>query len=317
MISVANCSKSAFLTRLQQDGPILLDGGLATQLESQGCDINGELWSAALLRTNRGAIVAAHRAYLDAGAKCIETASYQASREGFAKQGISAEEADTLMLLSVELAKRACSDADSDALIAASLGPYGSMLNDGSEYRGDYKVPSDVLREFHTPRINLFDRSDADVLALETIPSIVEARVLAELLNDCVTPAWVSFSCCDGLHISDGAPLAKAASLFTGHRVVCAVGINCTPPQYIPSLVTAIRESAPDLHIIAYPNSGENYVAADGSWSGTVSPIDCAAAATKWVAAGAKLVGGCCRIGPTHTAAMASALGKNLGDPLS
>jgi homocysteine S-methyltransferase len=270
------------------------------------------LWSASLLVTNTQAIVAASRGYLDAGAECIATASYQASRGGFATLGLSAAEADGLMLLSVELAKRARDEYLADnpncervPLIAASIGPYGAALHDGSEYTGSYDVSVAELRAFHADRLQLFDDSDADVLALETIPSLTESDVLSELLRGRNTPAWVSFSCRDERHISDGTPVEQVAGLFRDHPTVLAVGINCTPPQYIVPLIGEIRKVLPDTAILAYPNSGETYDVTDNSWSGTVSPLDCARAAQDWVAAGAKLVGGCCRMGPEHISAMA------------
>ena len=305
-------NKIAFAAALRRPGPILLDGGLATQLEAQGCDIGNNLWSASLLATNAQAIVAASRAYLDAGAECIATASYQASRDGFATLGLSAADADRLMLSSVELAQQARDEylADNTScgqipLIAASIGPYGAALHDGSEYTGNYDVGTDTLRVFHAERLQLFDESDADVLALETIPSLTESEVLAQLLRACKTPAWVSFSCRDERHISDGTPVEDVASLFRDHPTVLAVGINCTPPQYVVSLIGRIRKVLPDTAILAYPNSGETYNAIENSWSGTVSPLDCATAAQDWVSAGAKLVGGCCRMRPDHIAAMA------------
>ncbi len=298
--------------------PVILDGGLATQLESQGCDIGNLLWSAGLLISNPEAIVDASRAYLDAGAQCIATASYQATRRGFATLGLSAEEADQRMLLSVDLARHARDAflADNPAcerapLIAASIGPYGAALHDGSEYTGNYDVGVDALKTFHADRLGLFDDSDADVLALETIPSLAEAEVLADLLRACATPAWISFSCRDAGHISDGTPLEDVAALFRGHPTVLAVGVNCTAPQYVPSLVRKIRQVLPDKAILAYPNSGETYDATDNSWTGTTSPLDCAAAAADWVAAGASLVGGCCRMGPAHIRAMARQLLEN------
>ena len=294
---------------------MLLDGGLATQLEAQGCDIGNLLWSASLLQTNPDAIVEATRAYLDAGAECVATASYQASREGFATLGLSAVEADALMRLSVELAARARDEflaADSGIkyvpLIAASIGPYGAMLHDGSEYSGEYGVSAATLREFHGTRLKLFDESDADVLAIETIPSRLEAEVLAELLVDCDKPAWISFSCSDGTRINDGAPITDVVALFKDHPGVVAIGVNCTPPQYVPELVKKIRAAAPDKAVIAYPNSGEVYCVEDNSWSGTVTPGDCATAALAWVDAGATIVGGCCRMGPDHIRAIRDAL---------
>lgn len=298
--------KSAFVRLLERDYPLLLDGGLATQLEAQGCDIANDLWSASLLQTDPDAIVAAHRAYIDAGAECLETASYQASREGYAKIGLSSDEADSLMLLSIALAKRACEETQSSAVVAASLGPYGAMLHDGSEYRGDYGVPASTLKEFHVERLRVFDSSDADVLAVETVPSRLEAEVLAELLGDCKTPSWISFSCRDESHICDGTPIADVAALFADQPAVVAVGVNCTPPQYVPALIKELQAAVPEKHIIAYPNSGEIYDASDKSWSGTVTPGDCADAAGEWIKAGAKIVGGCCRMGPEHIKAMGS-----------
>ena len=287
--------------------PLVIDGGLATQLEAQGCDLNNSLWSAALLQSNPQAIVDASRAYLDAGAGCIATASYQASREGFAGVGIDPDEADALMLLSVQLAERARSeylqdnpDTKQPPLIAASIGPYGAMLHDGSEYKGDYGVSAEALQAFHAERLKLLDRSGADLLAAETIPSILEAEVLAKLLDDCETPSWVSFSCRDAERISDGSKLADAVCLFAGHRTVFAVGINCTPPQFAVPLIKIVRHAAPDKAVIAYPNSGEIYHVEDNSWTGTATPLDYASAAREWVKAGASIVGGCCRTTPEH-----------------
>ncbi|MDJ0711080.1 MAG: homocysteine S-methyltransferase [Woeseiaceae bacterium] len=294
---------NAFLDALTRDRPLILDGGLSTQLEAQGCDIGGVLWSAALLQSNPEQIVSATRAFVDAGAECVATATYQASREGFAQVGVSQTEADALMLSAVALARQAGPD-----VVAASLGPYGAMLHDGSEYRGDYGVPEATLRAFHAPRLAMFNDSDADVLALETIPSFVEARALAGLLAECTLPSWVSFSCRDGRHISDGTPIEEAVGVFAGISRVAAVGINCTPPQYAQELIERVGRALPGKIIIAYPNSGENYNVDNNSWSGTVTARDCAAAARTWVASGAGIVGGCCRMGPEHIRAIKQAL---------
>lgn len=294
---------------------MILDGGLATQLEVQGCDLGNVLWSASLLRTDPDAIVAASRAYLDAGAECMATATYQASREGFAQLGLTAPQADELMLQSVTLAQRARDEfllaepaVEMTPLIAASIGPFGAMLHDGSEYRGDYGVPEKALRDFHASRLTLLDGSAADVLALETIPSKLEAEVLAELLAQCETPAWISFSCRDGAHVVDGTPIEEIAALFADHSRVVGVGVNCTPPQYVAELVQRLGKVVPGMALLAYPNSGETYHVEDNSWSGTVTPGDCAAAARTWVDAGAKIVGGCCRMGPAHIHEMRQAL---------
>ena len=306
----------AFRDALARAQPLILDGGLATQLEAQGCDIGNALWSASLLVENPQAIVDANRAFLEAGAECIASASYQASREGFAQRGMTADEADALMLRSVELTMQARDAFVATAspnfipLVAASIGPYGAVLHDGSEYRGDYLVGGDELRRFHDARLRLFDASGADVLAFETIPSLPEAEALADLLADCRTPAWVSFSCKDDRHISDGSSIESVVALFRDHPVVEAIGINCTPPQFATALVQRIRETVPDKAVIAYPNSGEVYDATSNSWSGTVTPLDYAGAAREWHLAGAKIIGGCCRTGPAHIAAISEALSR-------
>jgi len=304
-----------FETMLAAGETLVIDGGLATQCEAQGCDISTPLWSAALLHSNPGAIIAAHRAYLDAGADIIISASYQASREGFAREGIGAAEADALIAGSLRLAAEA-RDAflgdnpgtDRRPLVAASVGPYGATLHDGSEYGGDYGVSSSALRDFRATRLGVLDGDPADLLACETIPSFTEAAVLAGLLRSATLPAWVSFSCRDAMHISDGTPIAEVAALFSGHPRVLAIGVNCTPPRFITPLIMAIRAAAPDRAIVVYPNSGERYAAADNSWSGSRSSFDWAAAASEWRDAGAALIGGCCRVGPAEIAAIARSL---------
>ncbi len=311
----------SFAGLLAAGEPILIDGGLATQCEAMGHNIDGDLWSAMLLQTNPRAIVDATRAFLDAGARIVTTASYQASREGLTATGLSDAEADALILSSVRLARQACDEylaTNPDApvpLVAASVGPYGAILHDGSEYRGDYGLGADALRSFHAQRLAVLDNSNADLLACETIPSGIEAAVLADLLRDARLPAWVSFSCSDGSHLADGTPLATAVAHFANHPRVLAVGVNCVPPERIVPLIRGLRAAAPGKPIVVYPNSGETYSAADNRWYGTSNPLQCRQAAAEWLAAGATLIGGCCRIGPAQIAAMSAALNRPGGPP--
>lgn len=306
---------SEFALRLSGDAPIIIDGGLATQLEAQGQDIHNPVWSAAILKSNPQAIVDAHRAYLDAGAECIISASYQANRHGFGLLGVDEQEADRLIQDATALATRARAEYLHDSphcvtepLVAASVGPYAAVVHDGSEYTGDYGVGAEEILRFHEERLHILDESGADLLACETVPSFDEAKVLCELLVDVQTPAWLCFSCRDGAHISDGTPIGEAASLFRDHPRVLAVGVNCTPPQFITSLIGELQAAVPDKSIVVYPNSGEQYVSDSNTWIGTATPIECGAAAQQWVAAGAKIVGGCCRMGPSHIRAMRDAI---------
>jgi homocysteine S-methyltransferase len=279
-----------------------------------GCNIDGTLWSGVLLRDDPQSIVAANRAYLDAGARIVTTASYQASRYGFMLEGSTASEADRLIQSSVTLAGQARDDFMRDnpdaetPLIAASIGPYGAVLHDGSEYTGDYNISADELREFHRERLELLDTSDVDLLACETIPSAVEASVLCELLREAHNSSWISFSCRDATHLADGTPLAEVAGLFAEHPRVLAVGANCVPPDIIVPLIAALKKAAPEKSIVVYPNSGEAYCVENNTWLGTATPLQCEHAASEWIAAGASIVGGCCRIGPEQIAAMAQSV---------
>jgi homocysteine S-methyltransferase len=281
----------------------MLDGGLATELEQRGADLDHFLWSARLLSEGPGLIREVHEAYLEAGADVIATATYQASLGGFSRAGFSAQEAERLMRHSVELALEARERfwsvrenriGRSEPLIAASIGPYGAALHDGSEYHGNYDVSRGVLLDFHRSRLDILADTDADLLALETIPSRMEAALLLVLLPEYPgNMAWLSFSCRDGERVSHGEPFSECAALADSVEQVIAVGINCTPPQYVSALLGSASEvRAPR---IVYPNSGEHWIAAENRWAGqecNVFPVD------EWYALGARLFGGCCRTGP-------------------
>src|SRR4051794_14212651 len=308
-----------FLAALDAGTPIVLDGGLATQLEAMGEDLSDGLWSARLLADAPGAIEAAHLAFYRAGARVATTASYQATLEGFAARGIDHEDAAWLLRRSVELAALARDRALEEAVpgplfVAASIGPYGAYLADGSEYRGRYGRPVGRLRDFHRERLQVLASTAADVLAVETIPEVEEAAAIAQLLaeQDRVA-AWLSFSCADGARIRSGAPIEEAVAAVTGSAGVVAVGVNCTGPEHVPELIGRIR-AVTNLPIVAYPNSGEGWDAGARRWTGGgpdsvdgQGTVD-GGAASAWVAAGATLVGGCCRVGPAQIASIAADL---------
>ena len=298
---------------LTSDGVLLLDGGLATELESMGYDLNHKLWSAKLVLESPQAIVEAHLAYLRAGAQCIISSSYQASIIGFMTLGLSRPQAEKAIVTTVELAHQAvevfCEERrpQNRPLVAASIGPYGAYCADGSEYHGNYQVKDDVLFDFHRERLEILSGTDADYLACETIPSLQEAKVLNKLLAEQRTPSWVCFSCCDQDHLNDGHPIADVGPLFANNSKVEALGVNCSAPQFINGLLDQLKTRT-NKALIVYPNSGECFHAASKTWQGTANPIECAQAALAWRAHGARIIGGCCRMGPEHIAAMRKAL---------
>lgn len=296
--------------------PILLDGGLSNELERQGCSLEHKLWSAHLLDSNPGAIVLAHLSYLESGAECIITSSYQASIPGFMALGHDEPAASAFILKTVQLAEEARTrflsqnPHASRPLIAASIGPYGAYLADGSEYRGDYALSDQELTDFHEPRIHLLAHSTADILACETIPSFREAMVLAQILQNTNKPAWVSFSCKDGRSISDGTPIAKCAALFSRHPTVFAIGVNCTSPEYISELIRSLRTQSGDKKIVVYPNTGAVYHAESKTWSGLSDSSSCELMAKEWMDLGADIIGGCCGIGPEQIKSMNNLLAQ-------
>jgi homocysteine S-methyltransferase len=268
----------------------VLDGGLATLLEARGHDLSSELWSARLLRDDPEAVVSAHGEFYAAGAQVATTASYQASFPGFAALGLDAGTAAELMRRSVELARRARDEHRPDGWVAASVGPYGAYLADGSEYRGDYDLSVDALRAFHRPRLEVLADSGADVLALETIPCLAEVEALCAELDGAGVEAWLSLSA-DGDRTRAGEPLAEAWAMAADVPEIVAVGVNCCAPG---DVVTALGGA--DGPLVAYPNSGQGWDAVRRTWTGE-SAFD-AGAVESWLAAGARLVGGCCRVGP-------------------
>ena len=303
---------------LDSHGVVILDGGLATELERRGADLGGALWSARVLLEDPQLLEHVVYDYLVAGADVAVSASYQATFDGFARLGISRAESAELIRRSVRLARdardRFWSDTSAHAgrakpLVTASVGCYGASLADGSEYRGDYGLTARKLMEFHRPRLDVLVETDAELFAFETIPCAVEAEAIVRLLEDYPRlHAWLSFSCRDGLHVSHGEPIADCVGLTSDSREIVAVGMNCTPPEFIADLVTAAA-TATTKPLVAYPNSGEAWDADRRCWIADRETFDIPEAVLQWHALGARLIGGCCRTTPDTIRAVAARLG--------
>ena len=283
-------------------GPVVLDGGLATQLESQGHNLDSALWSARLLLDDPDAIMQAHLAYFTAGAQVATTASYQASLGGFARAGITRAEAEQLIRRSVRLAEQArtCQEDGKDRWIAGSVGPYGAALADGSEYRGDYNLSVDELRAWHRPRIALLAEAGVDILALETIPCLAEVEALLAEVDGSRQPCWLSITCTRD-RTRAGEPAAAAFSLARDVEEIVAVGVNCIDPAEAYPLVRSASEASGKPAVI-YPNSGERWDSTARTWTGSKRLQ--AKDVTDWISGGARLVGGCCRVGPAEIQAI-------------
>jgi homocysteine S-methyltransferase len=299
---------------------LILDGAMGTELERRGWDLADPLWSARLLLDAPEAIAAVHADYLAAGADVIVTASYQASVEGFVARGVPMEAAQDAIGRSAKLA-RAARDMFWDQLdpidraqrlrplVAGGIGPFGAALADGSEFRGDYRMDTARLTDFHAPRIVALLEGGVDLLALETFPSEVEARVVVDLLEADFpqASAWVSFSARDGTRISGGATIEGAVQAVADCACVAAVGVNCTAPEHIGELAGRIA-AVSDKPIIVYPNGGGRWDPTLHDWRDGADHPPLARLAREWRAMGARLIGGCCRTGPADIAALRRAL---------
>ena len=283
---------------MPDDTVLLGDGGLATELEARGHDLSDPLWSARLLVDAPHEIAAVHRAFFAAGAMYATTASYQASFEGFAARGIGRKDAVWLLRRSVELARVA-----DGGWVAASVGPYGAALADGSEYRGRYGLSVAQLTAWHRPRLETLAEAGADVLALETIPDVDEAAALVNLVHGQGVPAWLSYTI-DGTRTRAGQPLADAFAVAAGVPEIVALGVNCCAPHDVLPAISLAREIGKP--VIVYPNSGEDWDTARREWVGPARFS--AELAAQWVSAGARIIGGCCRVRPADITGLATVL---------
>lgn len=289
------------------DRPVLLDGGLATDLEAAGHDLSGHLWSGRLLLEAPAAVREAHARFYRAGAQVATTASYQLSFDGLAAAGVDRTGAEALLRRSVSVAAEARADSPDpeSCWVAASVGPYGAALADGSEYRGDYGLSVAALRAWHRPRLAVLAEAGADVLAIETIPCLAEAEALMAEIDGTGVPCWLSLTCGSVTTTRAGEPVTEGFAMARDVAEVFAVGVNCLPPAEAGPLVAAAAEVS-GKPVVVYPNSGEEWDPVTRSWRGSRSALTSEVAG--WVADGARLVGGCCRVRPAEIAALRAQL---------
>ena len=269
---------------------IKLDGGLSTALENNGNKLTTSLWTGELIRSNPAQITKAHLDFINAGAQIIITSSYQLSYSGCSERGWSEQETDQALITSTKLAKDAATQSGKSVKVAASIGPYGASLADGSEYKGNYGVTKSLLKEFHSKRLELLISTSPDYLALETMPDTFEVEILLELLKDCPIPFWISYSCRQGNQTNAGQSFQAAVDLA---KEAMAVGINCTKPELITDLLRSASSSKP---FIVYPNSGRVWDAKHKIWTGSSSAGFSNQLISEWIGAGAQIIGGCCGI---------------------
>jgi len=279
-----------------------IDGGLSTALENNGNKLTTSLWTGELIKTASSEITKAHLDFINAGSQVIISSSYQLSYLGCGNRGWSESETDEALRASTQLAKDAVNQSGKDVKVAASVGPYGAALADGSEYKGNYGVSKSVLKDFHARRLKVLIATSPDLLALETMPDTVEVEVLLELLRDCPIPFWVSYSCKAGNQTNAGQSFAQAVSIA---QDAMAVGVNCTAPELITELLLSAKSDKP---FVVYPNSGRVWDAVKKEWIGSSDSGFDQELINQWQAAGAQYIGGCCGIGAAEIEQLAVGL---------
>jgi homocysteine S-methyltransferase len=293
-------------TRLATGPPVLLDGGLATTLEDLGVPLPRPLWSAHALLEAPQAVTSAHRAFVQAGAEVLLTATYQLSGPGLRRAGLEPGRLAPLAARAVRLARDATRGAGRRVWVAGSLGPHGAVRADGSEYTGAYDLSPTALRDRHAPRVAALLEAGVDAVAVETVPAGAEVAALASLLAGSGVPAWVSVTVAgDGTRTPRGEPLAEALAPAAEVDEVVAVGVNCCPPELVPPALAALsglRRRA--VTLLAAPNAGRRWDPAFQAWRAGDGRADAGA----WVEQGAGIVGGCCGTGPADLAALATSL---------
>lgn len=281
----------------------LIDGGLSTALEALGNSLHTSLWSGELLRNHSEQIRSAHQLFVAAGAQVLITSSYQVTYPGCQSQGWSEAEVDAALIASTELARF------EGVKVAASVGPYGAYLADGSEYRGNYGLSKEELKDFHRARLAKLIESKPDLLAIETIPELKEAEAIIELLSELsnTIPFWISFSCKSTSEISSGELFADAVKLANSSPQLLAVGINCTAPDLIAPLLKSAAQHV-GAPFVVYPNSGRQWDAVNKVWLGDPELSFTREQIDAWIALGTQYVGGCCGVGPRDIANIAPLL---------
>lgn len=299
-------------TYLKQYPLLVLDGAFGTEVANRGFDTNDELWAAKALFEKPELVKAVHYDYYAAGADVSTSASYQATIEGFEKKGFTREQSKELIQRSVELVRQAQDAYWQTAnktgrpapFVAASVGPYGAFLADGSEYNGNYTASKAELADFHAERMDLLVKASPDILACETLPLFVEAEAILEDLHRYENAsAWVSFSCKDEEHTCGGDKIADCSRFLDKEAQVAAIGLNCTAPQYVAGLIKNIRQHT-EKPVVVYPNTGETYDAVTKTWHGAATPYH--DYVRQWYEAGAQLIGGCCRTTPADIRGIAA-----------
>jgi len=284
----------------------VIDGGLSTALELLGADISGPLWTAQTVIDDPALLERAHRSFVEAGADIIATASYQCGTKQFEAIGLTSKEARNALASMTSIARRAVEGTS--VVVAASVGPFGASQANGNEYTGRYGVEWQVVEDYHREKLQILVDSGADLIAVETIPLADEALLIADILEELgAPPAWFSFGFADETQTYGLDAVDKAVLGIAGYADLVAIGLNCTNPRYVNSLLASMSELVSGIPLIVYPNHGREWDAVGRYWTGDSISISSVETLQRWVDLGARFVGGCCGVDPLGIADLVTA----------
>src|SRR5271165_767718 len=283
--------------------PVLADGAMGTVLYARGVFINRCYDELNL--SDPGLILSIHEEYLQAGAEILETNTFGANRFRLARHGLAGKVAE-INAAGVRLARQAVEHLKDkqagEAWVAGSVGPLGVRL----EPLG--KTSLDEARAAFAEQIRALAKAGVDMLIIETMPALDEAREALAAAREVAPdlPVLVMVTVDDESNCLDGSSPAQAAALLTEWGAG-AIGVNCsTGPATVLTAIEAMR-TATTLPLAAMPNAGMPR-AVEGRNIYLCSPEYMASFARKAIAAGAQIVGGCCGTTPNHIRAMKSAM---------
>ncbi|MDJ0869310.1 MAG: homocysteine S-methyltransferase family protein [Myxococcota bacterium] len=281
--------------RLRQRAPLVADGATGTELERRGAHTGLPLWSTHALLDAPELVEAIHRDYVLAGAELLTANTFRTQTRTLARGG-AGDRAAELTALAVELARRAAAAGPGPIWIA------GSMPTLEDCYRPDLVPPDDALAREHAEHAGNLAAAGCDLVLVETMNSVREARAATRAARDTDLPVWVSFVTDAGARLLSGEPLREALDAITPLEPL-AVGVNCLPPRCVAPALPLL--AATGLPVGVYANLGAPNDETGFTRSDDCSPAELAEAARRWLAAGVRLIGGCCGTTPEHVRALA------------
>lgn len=302
---IRNVNRVDWQAKLEAGGIVLLDGGTGSELQRRGVPMSHAAWSGAAVHTHPDIVRDVHRDYIAAGAEVIITNTFGSSRFTLEAAGLGPA-FEPVNRRAVTLAIQARDLAGRDVAIGGSISNLPPNMN-----IDDYPDPVRELSDLRDQAAILAD-AGVDFIALEMMQDVNHAPRAMLAALETGLPVWLGVSCrrstgsanlvaFDFADIPLHAPLDVLIAMGPAVVNVMHSEVEATVPA-----INAVRERWPGP-IGAYPEIG-SFAAPDWRFDSDTPPQRLVARAREWVAAGARLIGGCCGTTPDHIRALRAAL---------